>query len=324
MVVLKRRSAFGRVARAAACLVVFSACVPEIDDDLSLISEDRVLAVFSEPPEAGEGDRVVLSALVASPVGAASALVSYSFCLTRKPLSELGPVDPSCLAGTGELVTLGQGASVEGAIDRGACSLFGPRRPTPEPGQPAGRPVDPDATGGFYQPVMAALPGQPAVLGGVRLDCGLPGADRDLVIEYNQRYRPNQNPGVERLELLQDGAWLELGPDTVPSVAAGQRLVLRVSWASCPDAAACPGAERYVLLDPETRSLVERSEDIVASWYTSAGGFEDPRTGPSDPVLPQAENAWLTPLEPGPAVLWVVLRDGRGGAGFASYRLQVE
>src|SRR5688572_26759007 len=157
MVLLKRRSEFGLVARAAQCLgvAVFSACVPEIDDDLSLVSAERVLAVIAEPPEAGEGDRVVLSALVASPVGAASALVSYSFCLTRKPLSELGPVDPSCLSGTGELVALGQGARVEGSIDRGACSLFGPRRPTPEPGQPAGRPVDPDATGGFYQPVMA-------------------------------------------------------------------------------------------------------------------------------------------------------------------------
>jgi hypothetical protein len=298
-------------------------CVPEIDDDLSLVSNDRVLAVVAEPPEAGEGDRVALSALIASPLGS-SALASYSFCLTRKPLSELGPVDPSCLSGTGELVDLGRGARVEGVIDRGACSLFGPRRPTPEPGQPAGRPVDPDPTGGFYQPVMATLPGQSTVLGGVRLDCGLPGADRDQVIEYNQRHRPNLNPAVERLELLDAGSWLALTPETPQPVVAGQRRILRVSWPSCTSDASCAGAETYVVLDPESGALADRSEEVLASWYTSGGGFDEPRTGAADVLAPQAENIWQVPLEPGPAAVWVVLRDGRGGIGYANYRFQVE
>lgn len=324
MVVLRRSRSAG--ARALTLLLGAApcGCVPDIDDDPSLVSSERVLAVIAEPPEAREGDRVALSALVAGSRGASGASVSYSFCLTRKPLSELGPVDPSCLSGSGELIALGQGSRVEGMVDRGACSLFGPRRPSPEPGQPAGRPVDPDPTGGFYQPVLASLPEQPAVLGGVRLDCGLPGADRDQVIEYNLRHRPNQNPAVERLELLDAAGWSALDPEATHPIAAGQRLVLRVSWPSCADDGPCAGAETYVLPVPASRALLERSEEVLASWYASGGGFDAPRTGSVELTSPHAENTWNAPLQPGPASVWVVLRDGRGGVGHAHYRFEMQ
>src|SRR5688572_16291201 len=148
-----------------------ASCVPAVDDDLSLVEFSRVLAVIAEPPEAAEGEPVSLTALVA-PSEAAGDEVSYAACLERKPLSELGPVSPSCLGGGGaeSLRSFGSGRSVQATIDRGACSSFGPRRPTAEAGQPAGRPVDPDPTGGFYQPIVASLPGQRGVLGAVRLD----------------------------------------------------------------------------------------------------------------------------------------------------------
>lgn len=302
-------------------------CVPAVDDDLSLVESSRVLAVLAEPPEAAEGESVSLTALVA-PSEAAGDEVSYAACLERKPLSELGPVSPSCLRGgsSESLRSFGSGPSVQATIDRGACSSFGPRRPTAEAGQPAGRPVDPDPTGGFYQPIVASLPGQLGVLGAVRLDCGLPGADRDLVVEYNGRHRINQNPAIDRLERRDDEGWVEVSRRGEESedvvVALSTQLSLRVSWASCGPDEACTGAETYVLFDSGAGVLVEQTEALFASWYATAGVFHDYRTGAS-PGAGAAENLWLAPGEPGPVDLWVVLRDGRGGVSFGSYRVVV-
>lgn len=305
------------------CLAM-PACVPDIDDDTSLVSTARVLAIAAEPPEAGEGDAVSFTALVASPADAGDA-VTFSFCSARKPLSELGPVDPSCLDGSpAARVPLGSGESAGGAIDRSACSVFGPRRPSAEPGQPAGRAADPDATGGYYQPVLAELPGQLAVLGGVRLDCGLPSADRAQVIDYNQRHRINQNPRIDRLEALRGDVWTELEPGGAPlQVGAGERLELRVQWAECAGDQRCTGAEAYVMYDAGARAIVERTETLLASWYATDGAFDEPRSAAASAAF-QAENGWSAPREPGPVRLWVVLRDGRGGVGYGAYRLEID
>jgi hypothetical protein len=317
---LKSASSPGLLSFAA----VLSACVPDIDDDTSRVSAARVLAIAAEPPEAGEGDAVTLTALVASDAETSDA-VSYFFCRALKPLSELGPVDASCLNGSEEArVLLGSGQNASGAIERSACSVFGPRRPSAEPGQPAGRAADPDATGGYYQPVMAELPGQLAVLGGVRLDCGLPSADRTQVIEYNRRHRINQNPRIDRLEALRAGTWTELTPGGVPlRLSAGERLELRVSWAPCGPDERCSGAETYVLYDSESQALTERTEALLASWYATGGEFDEPRSEATG-ASPQAENGWAAPSEPGPVRLWVVLRDGRGGVGYGAYSLEID
>lgn len=302
------------------------ACVPELDEGLDRVEGTRVLAVVAEPPEAREGASVRLSALVASDGAAPGQDPTFAFCNARKPLSELGPVDGSCLdAGSGALQALGSGASVTATIGRDACSLFGPRRPSPEPGAPAARAVDPDPSGGFYQPVLAGLPNQPAVLGGVRLDCGLPGANRDVVIEYNQRYRPNQNPVLEQLELeIADGQWAPLEAGAPRAVAAGAAVVLRASFPGCESGVACGGAEFYVMLDPATRGLVEQRERLIASWFATAGGFDEHRTEAPEPELTSTDAVWFAPQSAGVVRLWVVLRDGRGGVTHAEREIVVE
>jgi hypothetical protein len=300
-------------------------CVPDLTDQASLVTGERVLAIAADPPEVGEGESVRLTALVASASDDDGAEVSYFLCLARKPLSELGPVAPTCLAGSSEeRVLLGRGGGAELSIERGACSQFGPRRPGAEPGQPAGRAADPDATGGFYQPITAELAGQTAVLGGVRLDCGLPAADRAQVIEYNQRHRQNQNPRLERLELDTDGAWAELAETRVQRVRAGERVTLRASWAACAGDERCTGAEPYVMFDPAEQALVERTEVIIASWYATAGELDQHRTESPDGGATSASNGWWAPPDTGPVRLWVVLRDGRGGIGYGAYRFVVE
>jgi hypothetical protein len=77
------------------------------------------------------------------------------------------------------------------------------------------------------------------------------------------------------------------------------------------------------MLDAGSRTLVERSEALVASWYATAGEFDEHRSEASaEPT--RAENVWRAPAEPAAVGLWVVLRDGRGGVGYGAYRLQVE
>lgn len=131
-------------------------------------------------------------------------------------------------------------------------------------------------------------------------------------------------------------------------VQAGARIALRVAWASCPttdachdgvcgpdetstscpaDCAtphACTGAERFVAFDIETQALADQRESIAVAWFATAGSFDSDRTGRSaaDPAV-TSDNGWTAPATPGPVRLWVVLRDDRGGTGWAEYALEV-
>ncbi|HVJ15515.1 MAG TPA: hypothetical protein VM686_08740, partial [Polyangiaceae bacterium] len=91
-------------------------CVPEFEDNLSTVVEPRLLAIQAEPAEVEEGGSVTFRALVAARDEAALPVPSWSLCLTRKPLTELGPVSPECLTvtddGSGKVSALGDGSEV--------------------------------------------------------------------------------------------------------------------------------------------------------------------------------------------------------------------
>jgi hypothetical protein len=295
-------------------------CVPEFVEGASLIDEPRVLAVRSEPAQAEPGSEVALSALVAGPADAAdegrNLHVSYYFCLARKALSELGPVSPECLGveSSDSVDALGSGQELPAVLPEKGCSLFGPDRPEPEPGQPAGRPVDADSTGGYYQPVLAQLSDQQhVVLGAVRLECGLTGVGRELVTEYNKRNEPNENPELRRLERRVSGSWQSLSAAQPPAVSRGEKLTLRAVWSD---------AETYLRFDPQSRQLVETDERVVVTWYSTGGEFEQPRSAAASGTR-SAPNTWLAPSERGPVGLWAVIRDGRGGIAWTSLELDV-
>ncbi len=326
------------------------ACVPDFDTESTLVTSPRVVAIRSVPAEAREGEAVEFEALVADPEDS-GVEPSFSLCLARKPLTELGPVNPACLVrGADESVLdpLGSGARVSATIPATACASFGPERPEPRPGEPAGRPVDPDSSGGFYLPVVAFL-GSDVTLGASRLRCDLAGIPRNAAVELNQRYRVNENPAVDELELVRaDGSSVTLrdGDDAV-TVERGERVTFRVRWSECPsesecgdgvcgareDAATCEadcitpkgctGAERYAVYDAESQSVVERAEALFVSYLASGGTFEeersDARAGESF-----AENGWRAPAQSGPMQVWGVLRDDRGGSGFVSALVQVK
>lgn len=279
---------------AAMCVAAVASCRPELDDRVSLVESQRLLAVRATPAEARPGETVAFEALFVDASGTvAAAPIQWAYCVERRALAESTPIASSCLSGAAGLVPIGFGATASGAIPTDACRLFGPDRPEPKPGEPAGRATDPDGTGGYYQPLRLGLPSDVAIAE-VRVRCGLSGATQEQVAEYGATKR-NENPAIVALAGHTD------------AVARGARVALRVDHSA---------PEKYLWFDPVRRELVERTEAMRVSWYATVGTFDNERT--SDP-----DNTWTAPNEPGEVLLWIVVRDDRGGVAFAGYRVEV-
>jgi hypothetical protein len=312
-------------------------CVPNFDDDLSTIQQAKVLAVQAEPAEAAPGEAVQLDALVATPNdNGATPKLAWGLCIARKPLTELGPVNTVCIQAPGgapdSIIALGSGSSVEATLPMDACRLFGPSLPEPMNGQPAGRPVDPDPTGGFYQPVTVTLLSDAVTtLGAVRLFCPPSGLDQEQAAAFNMSYHRNQNPSLDSIATLDDiGKATPIpGDGEVPStlsVSPGQVVHFETVWAVCANSAACTGAESYVVFNADTRQLDTKHESMRVSWYAAAGTFADPVTGRDEDEFANntTDNTWTAPAESGDTRLWLVLRDSRGGQSFRSFVVSVQ
>ncbi|RYZ02475.1 MAG: hypothetical protein EOO73_31575 [Myxococcales bacterium] len=328
-------------------LLSVGACVPEFDTDLSQISAPRVLAIAASPAEAAGRQTVTLSALVVGPDGEPTPVLDWRVCLARKALTELGPVSPACLEprpASADVQRLPPGNSAEFALDQDVCRSFGPLRPTPKPGEPAGRPVDADVTGGFYQPVVGTLDDS-VTLGAVRITCDPINVNRDQALEYKERYRPNEAPRIASVSIGDDA----LVPDDAAFELPLGPTRLRARWNECPTESACgdglcteredkatcaedceaphgcTGAEPYVWYDRENQRVAPRHEGISVAWYTSNGRFESEQTGLDENEAQRrtdTENVWQ-PARPGPATVWLVIRDTRGGLSWKTVRFVV-
>lgn len=327
-----------------------SACIPEFDEDPSLVETPRILAVRAEPAESEENENVTLTALVAVPEGGSALVPEWAFCSAPKPLTELGPVAQACIeqfsAETRLLNFLGSGASIMASVPEGACRVFGPIPPDAASGDASARPVDPDDTGGFYQPVLAgmSLDDRTPAFGRLRLSCGLTGLSPDESLKYRLGYRSNENPAVDTLVATVDGTQIDLGEGGSFAVEPGAQVSFEVSWSECPREASCgdgvcspgeervecpedcseprgcSGAETYAVFDKQVRELGLRRESISVAWYSDVGGFSVPENGvaSSDPDTTRTTNTWTAPQSERAAHIWVVVRDERGGVGFRS------
>lgn len=223
----------------AALLAALAACNPDLPDDTSLVRAPRVLAIASDPAEAAPGATVSFRALWVGPEGTpASTTLDWAYCAEAKPFTEPGPVAPDCLApSSSALAELGAGLMVTGALPANGCKVFGPDPPDPLPGQPPGRPVDPDGTGGYYQPVRIYAPeGSPDLaLGEQRIRCGLPTATAAQASTYAMTYRNNANPSITRAAIERETGEialvsLESDPDANATVSPGEEVHLAVDW----------------------------------------------------------------------------------------------
>jgi hypothetical protein len=234
--------------------------------------------------------------------------------------------------------------------------VFGPVPPDTKPGEPPVRPVDPDTTGGYYQPVRVLVPtGQEPdyAVGVTRINCGISGATQEQAADYNQRYLPDRNPVLALLTLVhadRSESAISPDPESEPTrVGPGEQVTLKATWLVCPidavcgdgicsggeDATSCAddcasqlkgcGTESYVEFDPATRTVVSRREGIRVSWFATAGELAHDRTGhpEAEADLTETENTWTAPGEPGPVRLWLVIRDDRRGVGWSAYRIEV-
>jgi hypothetical protein len=338
---------------AGAFALAASACKPDLDETVSIVSKPIVLAVRSDPPEALPRASVTYTALYVDGSGPVPRpAIGWAFCNARKPLAELGPVNTECLASTGSwFESLGIGAKVTGDLPSDACKNFGPDVPVPVMGQPPARPVDPDPTGGYFQPLRVVAPGDAITLAETRMSCGLAGAPADVAVDFGHRYHVNGNPSVASLSIVTGGAAgapLRTDDRGANAVSAGAHLTLRVAWAGCPTkdvchdgvcgpdetATACPadcatphgctGAERFVAFDAEGLTLVDRRESMGVAWFATGGAFDADRTGrDATDLATTSDNGWTAPAAAGSVHLWVVLRDDRGGTGWAEYLLDV-
>jgi len=315
----------------AACATAAQGCKPNIDETTSLVTTPRILAVRSEPAEAPPDTPVTLSALYVDASGSiANAPIDWAFCDDRKPPAELGPVSPRCLQRDGDwFEPLGLGPRATGPLPKLACRNFGPEVPPVIDKEPAGRPVDPDPTGGFYQPIrveVASASGEEKAIGRTRITCGVVGPSSDQLAEMKQRNHTNANPAIDSLHeaTLGDLAPDDASPAHPNAVTAGQRLALRGVWATCAEGApSCTGAESYASFDVSAQAIVGRREAIRVSWFATGGAFEHDHTGRSEAEGdPFTENVWTAPAQGGTAHLWLVVRDDRGGVGWRAYTFE--
>jgi len=338
--------------------LVAVACKPNLDETVSIVTETRFLAVQAVPAEGAPSASVTFTALVVDGNGpVANPPIAWDFCDARNPLANLGPVSPECQdPGDANLVPLGSGPQASGTVPAIACRQFGPEVPEVVGNETPGRPVDPDPTGGYYQPVSLFLPGSSGVIAssyGTRISCGLAEGSSDQANDYLARYHLNVNPAVASLvDLASGGAPVAAdaaGSSATNVVAKGQSLQLEVAWATCPltdtcgdgicgadeSLASCPGdcttpegcagAERYVNFDLGSQSLVDSREGIHVSWFATGGSFGLDRTGnDGTDATTTSDNTWQAPGASGTVHLWVVLHDDRGGIGWGAYTLQVQ
>lgn len=345
--------------------LLVTACPPNLDDTVSIVSAPEVLAIQSTPAEAPPMTAVTYTALVAQrgPDGGPPEL-QWDYCNARNPLKNLGPVNAECVhAGESALVRFGTGLEARGALPTLGCSDFGPNAPPAIDGGPGGQPVNPDSTGGYYQPVSVFLPqgdgGMPAdTLYFMRLSCGFAGANEAAQGALTARYHLNENPEVRSLT-AGGKSFVTRGNGPPNPVTRGTKMTLEVAWPECPlvdrcgdgvcgadeSAMSCPkdcaptpgeggaplppkgcaGAERYVNYDLATQAVVVQREGLHVAWYATGGTFDDDRTGRAGTDdHTTSDDGWTPPEKAGLVTMWIVLRDDRGGLGWAEYALDVK
>jgi hypothetical protein len=280
---------------------VLTACKPDLAVQDWLVTSTRVLAVKSEPAEAKPGTSLTYTALIANLAdGDSGSTISWYFCSAPKPPTEDNVVSDACLD-SASLVPAGQGLSIVAATPSKACSNFGPNTP------PGGfRPRDPDATGGYYQPLGVDVPGSDTTFHLERILCTIADAPFDIAAEFSNVYVANSNPHLAPLSATIGGQVA-----TLNRVPVGAHVALEVSWSAA-------DAESFAYFDRASQTISTERESMRIAWYTSAGTLDTETTGrAADDLALYSDNTWTAPSQPGSVKLWVVLRDSRGGVDWA-------
>lgn len=296
--------------------VALGGCFPSFDDRPWLVDGTQVLAVRATPAEQRPSQPVTLEALVASPDGPPGTVtIDWSYCVQPRAADERTGVTASCVAGD-DLESIDAAATVLSD----ACARFGPNPPPTQGNEPPRRPADPDATGGYYLPVRAAVDDRAdgarvQSFGFVRIRCDLAGATRPIFDEYQDRYQMNINPQVGAVEFARANGSVQPVVDSV-QVAPGETVDIRVR----------PGggaAEPYVVYIAEEGAIFDRVEALTVSWHVTDGVLDRASQTMAGDVAGAFVSRWRAPTGPGAVSMWVVVRDNRGGSAWASFSVNV-
>jgi hypothetical protein len=283
-------------------------CRPTLDDRPWLVRGLQIVSVHAAPPEAAPGSTVTLDVVALDPAGPVdTTMTSWTLCRSPKPLDEDRVVSAACLAPAAADAV---GSPVAITIPADACRVFGPDIPQPKPGAPPTRPRDPDASGGYFQPLTIAL-GASLAVGLERIRCDLPDASLAAARAYLDTYQPNQNPALAPLAFSVDGA-----PADPAAVPAGARLHVEASWPA-------GTAEPFPLFDRSTDTVVPTVETLAVSWFATGGTLDRAAAEIDDPTVLATATTWQAPGGAGAFEIVVVLRDSRGGSDTARVSLMV-
>jgi hypothetical protein len=285
-----------------ACLIVLAGCQAALDQRLDVVDDTRVLAIVSEPPEVLPGNPVAVTALVGGSNGPVTEMPTWSLCDAPKPPTVDDAVADGCVE---DQVTPIPDPTMA-LIPMDACETYGPDVETT-----GFRPRDPDSTGGYYQPVRAQLPAIDLSFGFTRITCDLGSAPGEIAHDYQLEYVANMNPSIDPLQLSIAGS-----PVMADAIPAGAEVALTASW---------PVTETYLYYDPTSETLITRRESMLMSWFATAGSFPVDATAidESDPAQ-SASTTWTAPSTSGPAWMWLVLRDSRGGIATQTIAITVQ
>ncbi len=311
------------------CMIVaLGACAPDLTVHASRITAPRVIAVRGDPPEARPGQAVTLTAVVALPRGVtSSASVDWRACEVPRATTESATVSARCLADDAGAPLAGEmrGLTVTATIPGDACMRVGPQTPPAGQDGARARAPDPDITGGWQLPIRLALSvgdARETLFARYRVRCLAPDVPGATAQGYALRYRDNRNPALAGVFAVAGGATRELprqGADEAAATPVGpsRDVALLALWGD-------DAAERYVLVDPATRALAERTEALEVAWFTDGGWFERDRTAPDATGTASVNVLHLDAEARGGARVWVVLRDERGGVDAARLAVRAE
>ena len=293
--------------------LVLSACVdlPEFPE-ASRVASPRVLAVVAEPPEINPGQPVTLSLYTA---GATEVAARWAAC---------GAFD-SFIGGGSQY---GEGEDDEGCGGRGIA--LGEGREVTLP---------PSLSTTLFDNLELAT----RILGGalpeetvqkIRESVGLPFLIEARVLAdgksirvvkrvlISERATPNQNPPAPRFAFGET----DIGPDPSDPLRCvalrGGRAVaapdVEVELAPATENGEETWLEPYEVLDARGE-LQQRTERAFYSWFSTGGEFEQQVT-----KSPLRNEVWRTPRLPGTYPLWLVVRDGHGGASACQLEVVIE
>lgn len=301
-------------------VLLATGCIAPLDSP-TIVKTPRILAIVAEPPEAAPGADFAFRAMISVPENVPRPLsLRWYRCLSPgRILSEAG-------------LFVRLPSEIEAMFPCPDPVVLDPAEPFVVPGAESQRIVElieaAASVGSFDTAVLEqilATAGLPFVVDVEVLDAnGVVVVSGYKRAAFTTRASPTTNP--PRPVFVIDERWAIVGSDdgsfacrsldgTAPSLEPDVNVVIDPRFEPGED-----GAETWLETFPiydYTGGVREARENAYYSWFATAGAFSAAITRP-----PDRQVIWRTPAEPGPATLWLVVRDGH--LGVSACRLELE